>query len=139
VEVPVERIVEKIVEVPVEKIVEKIVEKEVEKIVEVPVQADVMADLDLFTKLLEGVFQDINSLDGVKQVVEKVQALVKEQGSLTIKDYEEIVGSVQESIEEPQEEVETPSQYKEGATATNPGTGETIVFSDGKWQPKNDE
>ena len=152
IEIPVERIVEKevekIVEVSVEKIVEKrvevpverIVEKEIEKIIEVPVKAEVMADLDLFTKLLEGVFQNINSLDGVKQVVEKVQALVEEQGSLTIKDYEKIVGSIQEEpVKEVQEEVETPSEYKEGSTATNPNTGETIVFLNGKWQPKNDE
>ncbi len=130
VEVPVEKIVERIVEVPVEKIVEK----EVEKIVEVPVKAEVMADLDLFTKLLEGVFQDINSLEGVKQVVEKVQALVEEQGSLTIKDYEEIVGSVQEPIEEPQEEIATSSRYKEGALATNPDTGEKVIYRKGKWQ-----
>ena len=45
VEVPVEKVVEKVVEVPVEKIVEKVVEVPVEKIVEVEKESGQHIDL----------------------------------------------------------------------------------------------
>ena len=86
--------------------------------------------LDLLQKLLLHTHSEIRTDEGIRQIIDKVYELVEEKGNLTLEDCEEILSSVQE---EP-EVSESKSLYKEGATATNPDTGEKVIYRKGKWQ-----
>ena len=126
-------------ELPVEEEVEleettkepEVSEVEEEKKEITPLEKVEIIPLDLFQKLLLHTHSEIRTDEGIKQIIDKVYELVEEKGNLTLEDYEEILSSVQE--EEPKAS-ESKSLYKEGATATNPNTGEKVIYRKGEWQ-----
>jgi len=85
--------------------------------------------MELFKRILEYVHSNIRTSEGIKQIISKVQGLIEDHDVLSLDDYEDILGS----IKEPEEA--TGKLYREGATATNPATGEKLVFRSGKWRP----
>ena len=124
--------------VPVEHETEKSDEEEtvrvVEKEIEVPVEVEKVIQvetipMELFKRILEHVHSNIRTSGGIKQITSKVQGLIEDHGVLSLDDYEDILNSVQEP------EQSTEKLYREGATATNPSTGEKLVYRSGKWRP----
>ena len=106
------------------KVVEKEVPVEVEKVIQVET-----IPIELFGRILEHAHSNIRTTEGIKQITSKVQGLIEDHGVLSLDDYEDILSSV----EEPEESTE--KLYREGATATNPSTGEKLVYRSGKWRP----
>ena len=106
------------------KVVDKEVPVEVEKVIQVET-----IPIELFGRILEHAHSNIRTSEGIKQITSKVRGLIEDHGVLSLDDYEDILDSVQE----PEESTE--KLYREGATATNPSTGEKLVFRSGKWRP----
>jgi len=105
--------------------------------------SEIMMEVPLLSRIIECARNEIKTDEGAQQLVDKIEELVKSRGNLTLSDYEEIFESVEEPIDEPVEEsvevkpTEVKSVYKEDMIATNPTTGEMVIYRSGKWRSYN--
>lgn len=107
---------------------------------------EISIDRDLFIKILEWTIDHQIDKTQIELVAEQVGRLVEErQKILTMVDLTDVmdIPELQETKKsEPAPEPEAPAEeeekqfpFREGATATNPTTGEKVIFLSGKWEP----
>jgi hypothetical protein len=113
---------------------------------------EISVDRDLFIKILEWTIDHQIDKTQVELIAEQVGRLVEErQKILTMMDLNDVmdIPELQETkVSEPEPEPEIPTEekkkqlpFREGATATNPTTGEKVIFLSGKWgsvEPSDD-
>ena len=106
---------------------------------------EISIDRDLFIKILEWTIDHQIDKTQIELIVEQVGRLVEErQKILTMVDLTDVmdIPELQEKKSEPEapaKEEEIAARpldpFREGATATNPTTGEKVIFLSGKWEP----
>lgn len=105
---------------------------------------EISIDRDLFIKILEWTIDHQVDKTQVELIVGQVGRLVEErQKILTMVDLTDVmdIPELQETkVIKPEPEVLPPEKekqlpFREGATATNPSTGEKVIFLSGKWEP----
>jgi hypothetical protein len=106
---------------------------------------EISIDRDLFIKILEWTIDHQIDKTQVELIVEQVGRLVEErQKILTMADLTDVMDIPE--LQEKKSEPEAPAKeeeiavrpldpFREGATATNPTTGEKVIFLSGKWEP----
>ncbi len=109
---------------------------------------EISIDRDLFIKILEWTIDHQIDKTQVELIAEQVGRLVEErQKILTMVDLNDVmdIPELQETkVSEPEPEAPAKEEeiavrpidpFREGATATNPTTGEKVIFLSGKWEP----
>lgn len=104
---------------------------------------EISVDRDLFIKILEWIVDRQIDKTQIELIAEQVGRLVEErQKILTMVDLTDVmdIPELQETTvkepepEAPAKEEEKKLPFREGATATNPTSGEKVIFLGGKWE-----